>query len=69
MTNLFLTSQDNKPYLTSQDNKPYLTSQDGKQYLTSQDNKPYLTPQDGYYASPSSGEAYRDRRLTTNFEL
>ena len=22
-----------------------------------------------YYASPSSGEAYRDRRLTTNFEL
>ena len=21
------------------------------------------------YASPSSGEAYRDRRLTTNFEL
>ena len=24
---------------------------------------------DVYYASPSSGEAYRDRRLTTNFEL
>ena len=23
----------------------------------------------GHYASPSSGEAYRDRRLTTNFEL
>ena len=23
----------------------------------------------GYYASPTSGEAYRDRRLTTNFEL
>ena len=22
-----------------------------------------------HYASPSSGEAYRDRRLTTNFEL
>ena len=22
-----------------------------------------------YYASPTSGEAYRDRRLTTNFEL
>ena len=22
-----------------------------------------------YYASPSSGEAYRDRRLTINFEL
>ena len=22
-----------------------------------------------YYASPSSGEAYRDRQLTTNFEL
>ena len=21
------------------------------------------------YASPTSGEAYRDRRLTTNFEL
>ena len=24
---------------------------------------------DLYYASPTSGEAYRDRRLTTNFEL
>ena len=24
---------------------------------------------DHYYASPSSGEAYRDRRLTSNFEL
>ena len=22
-----------------------------------------------YYASPSSGEAYRDRQLTTSFEL
>ena len=22
-----------------------------------------------YYASPSSGEAYRDRQLTTNFKL
>ena len=22
-----------------------------------------------HYASPASGEAYRDRRLTTNFEL
>ena len=22
-----------------------------------------------YYTSPTSGEAYRDRRLTTNFEL
>ena len=22
-----------------------------------------------YYASPSSGEAYRDRQLTTNFEF
>ena len=26
----------------------------------------YLTP---IYASPTSGEAYRDQRLTTNFEL
>ena len=25
--------------------------------------------QTGYYASPTSGEAYRNRRLTTNFEL
>ena len=24
---------------------------------------------EGNYASPTSGEAYRDRRLTTNFEL
>ena len=24
---------------------------------------------ESYYASPSSGEAYRDRLLTTNFEL
>ena len=23
----------------------------------------------GYYASPSSGEAYKDRQLTTNFEF
>ena len=29
-------------------------------------DKKRLTPN---YASPSSGEAYRDRRLTTNFEL
>ena len=29
----------------------------------------YTTKQVSHYASPSSGEAYRDRRLTTNFEL
>ena len=28
-----------------------------------------LVVQAAYYASPSSGEAYRDRRLTTNFEF
>ena len=28
-----------------------------------------LISNNNYYASPTSGEAYRDRRLTTNFEL
>ena len=29
----------------------------------------YVSPSSRDYASPTSGEAYRDRRLTTNFEL
>ena len=28
-----------------------------------------LSPHQASYASPTSGEAYRDRRLTTNFEV
>ena len=28
-----------------------------------------VTSHGSYYASPSSGEAYRDRQLTPNFEL
>ena len=32
-------------------------------------NERHKVPSICHYASPSSGEAYRDRRLTTNFEL